>query len=720
MKCPITYFLFLASLLGIASVTNAQVGASTSYAQTTVNQPVVVNVAPNTYNGASFFDRVVLADNCIAQLNADGTLSVVPNRDFVGVASINYTVCADATRKDCTCGLATVQVNNDPTPMNDGTTVFTEKNQNSKFTIPLVFAFDGRVTTPHGILLINANGIVTYRPALGYAGLDTYILNSASGNSHYELDFEVFTSPAQNTFVKDDYESFAPGAVIKINIFINDKLAGVNLATYTPSNFVNGYVTGLDSNGIATFVLENPSFQGVASFSYSLTNSLGVTETGTVHITVSNFAPAKAVYDVYVPSSGAYQFAYNSLAAAKFNLGTGKTLNGGTLIFANNVFTYTPLANATTDDQINIKYCLTADCSSYNNETILFHLNSSATCTKNCVFPGDANNDGTVNMLDLFPIAANIGTYGAARTDNDALNWYGRTVTDWKVQDITSSNDLKFVDSNGDGIISADDTTALVANYSNTSRLAPTSLVELGGVSMQLLTPFGSVQPGDMVEIALSVGSKEQPVFNTKGLSFSVNYDSKKIKENSITVGFNKFSWLSHTNAFLSLSKVVQRGTVDAALVRTRNSGSTGHGEIGKIRGVVIEDVAGISQGNQPTVRFTVSDIYTEDANGVKMLIKGGSIDIPIVAKSANTVLQNSDLHVFPNPSSAQANFYLNGENALSSVRLVDISGKTISEFTNINSKQFSISLSGVASGLYIVDVRTDKGRITQKLQVSE
>ena len=720
MKCPITQFLFLASLLGIASVTNAQVGASTSYAQTTVNQPVVVNVAPNTYNGASFFDQVVLADNCIAQLNADGTLSVVPNRDFVGVASINYTVCADATRKNCTCGLATVQVNNDPTPMNDGTTVFTVKNQNITFTIPSAFAFDGRVVTPHGILLVNANGIATYRPTAGYAGLDTYVLNTATGNSHYELDFEVFTSPLQNIFVFDDYATFVPGTAIKINIFNNDKLSGVSTATYTPSNFVNGYVASLDSNGVVTFVLDNPNFQGIASFSYSLTNSKGITETGTVHITVSNFAPAKAVYDVYVPISGSYQFAYNSAAASKFNLGTGKTLNGGSLVFANNVFTYTPSVNATTVDQINIKYCLTSDCSSYNNETILFHLSSSSTCTKGCVFPGDANNDGTVNMLDLFPIAANMGTYGSARTDNDPLNWYGRTVTDWKVQDVTSTNDLKYVDSNGDGIISADDTTALAANYSNTSRLAPTSLVELGGVSMQLLTPFGSVQPGDMVEIALSVGSVEQPVFNSKGLSFSVNYDSKKIKENSIAVNFNNFSWLSHNNAFLSLSKVVQRGIVDAALVRTRNSGSTGHGEIGKIRGVVVEDIAGISQGNNPTVRFTVSDIYTEDANGVKMLIKGGSIEIPITAKTTTTVAQNSDLHVYPNPSNAQANFYLNGENALNSVRLLDITGKTISEFSNINSKQFSIPLSGVATGLYIVDVKTNKGRITQKLQVSE
>ena len=734
MKCPITNFVFLASLLCFASVTNAQVGASTSYAQTTINQPTVVKTV--TYNG-SFFDKVVLTDNCTAALNADGTVSVVPDRDFVGVASVNYTVCADATRKDCACGLVTVQVNDNPTPYYDNSIVYTEKNQKSIFTIPNAFAFDGQIATPHGVLSVNANGVVAYRPATGFSGIDNYIFDSPDGKSHYEVTFEVFALKVKNTFAIDDTISIKPNGTFQYNLLQNDKLNNVSNITPTPSDFQHCYVTSV-TNGVVNIVAEK-GYAGLASFKYTLTNNNGLTETATVHITISNFDPSKAVYELTVPASAKYIFNYDNLNAgdgATFKVISNANSNGDNLSFYNNldtvlngsfqplknVFVFTPAPNSIGSD-FNLVYCKNSNCSEYKYVQLVFHTVNNATCSNKCLFPGDANNDGTVNMLDLFPIAANMGTYGTARSDANVLNWYGRTTSDWAKEDVSSSDahlNLKFADTNGDGIISADDTSAVSLNYGNTSRLSAQTYTENSDVSLQLLSPVGSVHTGDMVEITLSVGSIEQPVYNSKGLSFSVNYDSKRIKENSIQVNFNKFSWLSHNNPYLTLSKVVQRGTIDAGLVRSQNLGSTGHGEIGKIRGVVIEDVAGISQGNNPTVRFSVGDIYVEDANGNASLIKGGSIEIPILPKATNTVLQNSDLHVYPNPANTTANFYLNGDNALNSVRLVDLSGKTISEFSNINSKQFTIPLSGMSNGLYILDVKTDKGRITQKLQVSE
>jgi Secretion system C-terminal sorting domain len=197
-----------------------------------------------------------------------------------------------------------------------------------------------------------------------------------------------------------------------------------------------------------------------------------------------------------------------------------------------------------------------------------------------------------------------------------------------------------------------------------------------------------------------------------------VDYSSQKIDENSLVVDFGRFNWLSRYDASFTASKIPSKGTVDAAIVRSRDRGASGHGEIGKIRAVVVDDVSGLRDGDKPVVRFKLRDATLVDGKGRLTAVKGSEIVIPIDIVDKSAVLKEADVKLFPNPTSDFAEFYLNGYNKIQSIRVLDMRGREVAQLKNVDSKQTRIDMSEFTNGLYMAEVLTDKGRVVKKLQV--
>lgn len=79
------------------------------------------------------------------------------------------------------------------------------------------------------------------------------------------------------------------------------------------------------------------------------------------------------------------------------------------------------------------------------------------------IFPGDANNDGIANNVDLLNIGLAYGDTGFVRADT-TITWDGKYAQDWQ-NVFTDSLNHKFADCNGDGVVNDDDTTANSLNY---------------------------------------------------------------------------------------------------------------------------------------------------------------------------------------------------------------------------------------------------------------
>jgi hypothetical protein len=91
------------------------------------------------------------------------------------------------------------------------------------------------------------------------------------------------------------------------------------------------------------------------------------------------------------------------------------------------------------------------------------------------VYPGDADNNGMVNELDILPIGIYFHEMGPQR-DNISYNWDGIYVEPWNIPDAT------YADANGDGVIDQLDVVAIGVNWSN---LHENGAVSYSGISLE-------------------------------------------------------------------------------------------------------------------------------------------------------------------------------------------------------------------------------------------
>ena len=83
------------------------------------------------------------------------------------------------------------------------------------------------------------------------------------------------------------------------------------------------------------------------------------------------------------------------------------------------------------------------------------------------LFPGDANNDGRANHVDLLAIALNFGKTGPLRS-NPTINWAPKGFTAWPDSLPVTGVNAAFSDTNGDGTVNTADLQAVELNYDST------------------------------------------------------------------------------------------------------------------------------------------------------------------------------------------------------------------------------------------------------------
>jgi hypothetical protein len=80
-----------------------------------------------------------------------------------------------------------------------------------------------------------------------------------------------------------------------------------------------------------------------------------------------------------------------------------------------------------------------------------------------CVYPGDADYNGITDNDDLLPIGLAYDSIGPLRS-NANIVWIGQYANDWSDTTLLNIN-RKHADCNGDGIVNANDTLAIVQNW---------------------------------------------------------------------------------------------------------------------------------------------------------------------------------------------------------------------------------------------------------------
>ncbi|MEO0471519.1 MAG: T9SS type A sorting domain-containing protein, partial [Bacteroidota bacterium] len=325
------------------------------------------------------------------------------------------------------------------------------------------------------------------------------------------------------------------------------------------------------------------------------------------------------------------------------------------------------------------------------------------------VLPGDANNDQFANAWDLLPIGIAYGQTGPARP-NASLSWTPQLAPDWG-QSLPSGLDLKHADSDGNGVINADDTLAIGLNYNllQSGSMATTG----GGIPLYMDMPT-ALNPGDTLEIPVILGTMDTMVNNLYGLAFSLDYDSSQVKPNSVHVVFDS-SWVGTDDQDLLtiFHDDFNSSVLEVGLVRNDGIEVSGYGQIARIIVVLDDDIA------KKEIEFSLSwqavDVIHQ--NQTAMTVSPRASDAAITISTANEeLLDQSDIRAFPNPARQQLTVRREKPNQACQVRLLDLTGKVqLSETMNSGQSQIILPVHKLAKGVYLLQVQESDSRILNR-----
>jgi len=453
--------------------------------------------------------------------------------------------------------------------------------------------------------------------------------------------------------------------------------------TYVPFNSImdNNLVSGPGRDGLH---LTATKVRGTIDYNnYNNTGSFGYF--GTSYSDLASFQSATGLEKHGLNSNPQYNLT-NNLRTGNTNLeGKGLAVNG-------------------------VKYDITGELRNVIAPTIgAYEITISDSLN---VWPGDANNDGKVDINDLLSVGVGYSKIGPART-NAINNWTAQPCNDWSSSFKNGINE-KFADCNGNGTIDSNDVSIIALNFSKPHYKAFSPAT--GNPSDPPLTvkfSQDSVQAGDSVTAIISLGSSSIKASNIYGVTLSVNYGSYMLAPKSISTNFAK-SWLGtiHKDMVALIVNDSSNSIIHIGLTRIDHNNMSGAGEIGKVSIYMPDNVVGKREVKQ-YFNMQILDYKSISANEDTISLNPiGDSAVVYEYKTAGIAadgIYNSLINVYPNPAKNKIN--IKSDNSLiNRIAITDIMGKTVYTFVNDGTLEITVPVSTLSSGVYFIDVVTNNG----------
>ncbi|MEO1055214.1 MAG: Ig-like domain-containing protein [Bacteroidota bacterium] len=737
-------------VLNIA-VVPSHITAMPDYVVTEIGQSIEIDVLENDF-GSGTNQTIAEVTNRnrgnAVLINNDTKVLFTPSAGYEGLSHFNYSIC-DAQGA---CDMTTVSicvVNPNP-PAYDSIAVQTKEGQAQVVLMALDTSYSVNLSPDHGVVT-DTGDVWTYVPNNGYSGNDKVIFEDAANNRTRVFQIEVIgPAPYESKFLKNDIVSTPVDETIdEIHLLSNDNggnyLIGVSRINEWGAGDTKegGNLIYLPSVGKGVYKYIPPAgFTGVDMFRYKgKVPSGNITDTAICYIIVDDLTPELPVYNIAVPENTPLvlgdhipflNYEYEIVSPPNSNQGTLTYLPGfntyasslGQEFSGYNMLVYEPSSGAQGTDEFEVEYCINGDCQLAKvelNITSIATPQSDTLCSgSSCVWPGDTDKNGKVDINDLLPIGLCMGEVGKVRP-SASIDYYAQHAEDWNSLYLNDLDfDIKHVDADGNGIVSSMDTNAIsqfYGQYNNLVPLAPAPISELPFYP----APFpGNPQPGDVILLDLNLGNPNLPAFDAYGLTFSVDYDPALFE--SVKVYWNDDAWMNYNSPILSMSHELFPGKLDAGYTRTSGLAATGHGIIGVLEFIVIDDVIGV----RPTEGYSTINISGNLMNSGGQSSDLGShtmtfsLGLNEDAQEEDLTVKLDDLKIFPNPSKAQVNVHLNGQdNLMERISLYNMVGAQVYDSGTILAKRMQVAVADLNPGVYVMKVQTNGGEmLTSKVEV--
>jgi hypothetical protein len=345
-----------------------------------------------------------------------------------------------------------------------------------------------------------------------------------------------------------------------------------------------------------------------------------------------------------------------------------------------------------------------------------------------CVWPGDANNDGIANAVDVLPLGLYYNETGPPRTSQGCF-WECKIATEW-----TPNPNVTYADCNGDGIVNAADVLCIGLNYNKTHTFTTiSSKIGVENLSEEELAnaPELFYKLYDLNNRPISLAALEtgqefyavvevEKVGSLYGLSFGIDWmelsatgTRLEVVEDWAESGI-QLSGLWGENALSVARAFNEERFVEIGVTRTDGQMIDQDGELMRIKLRVL---------NAGSTVFSFRDIYAIDSSGEQFILIGNTLNKetdPI----AQDVAKEFTLSNFPNPFNPTTNisFTLPVKTKVDLIIYNALGQEVIrlvkGELLDAGSYEYDWDASQLPSGIYFCRLRTREYTNTQKMML--
>ena len=344
-------------------------------------------------------------------------------------------------------------------------------------------------------------------------------------------------------------------------------------------------------------------------------------------------------------------------------------------------------------------------------------------CIAQTMWPGDVNNNGIVNGIDVLYVGLASGAEEEERVGGNA-SWTEQTITSLWEQSFVDGINYAYADCDGDGEIEEEDiSNAIKINFGKThGTVLPDEYSGAGGGNapfVELLPQVANVGLNDMIHFDLWLGSTDTPVQNFYGIAMELSYNPDFVLSGAWNYEGISSPWFDPVDDDSETLFFVDpvAGKMHLAITRTDQQSISGAGKIGDFS-IVIEDI--VVGFLSDTLTLQIDKIRMIDQNFSTLSVVPDSTFV-VISRPDRTVNQydTPEVSVYPNP--VNDFFTIQSTAPVTGYELTDIAGKQVLKEERLDERQ-TITISknkyDLHSQLYLLKVYTKKGMVVKKIIV--
>lgn len=350
-------------------------------------------------------------------------------------------------------------------------------------------------------------------------------------------------------------------------------------------------------------------------------------------------------------------------------------------------------------------------------------------CETDCVFVGDTDSNGTVNILDLLPIGLANGTVGLPRAlsllpYDTAMAQIPQAASAWTNilgDNLNFGNDVnyKHADCNGDGIINATDTLFVAMNYGHTNPNPTNTYTPLFsgaeyGVYLDIHNT--SVAIGDTVVADIMIGNSSVDVY---GMAFSISHNV--VDSGTMRISFPN-SFLNDDGQIMYMQRRNNIASVEAVITRTNQQPRFGQGKVGTVSFIMEDVLEGKTESEM--LQLAIENVMLIGANGTYLTVPETALNGDEVQFTGIKPFSQPSVGVtiYPNPANDYCvlDWSNNKKQTIDKVVLMAANGQQLAEYLPAaNAQTLLISTSNLITGIYTLQIYTNDVVQTSQLVIN-